>query len=230
MYYYELHMHTQETSRCGRSSAYDMVKAYSDKGFSGVVVTDHFVNGYSYAALKDTWQEKIDTYLAGYRAAKEAGDKLGIRVYLGWEFTNGGNNGEDYLTLGLTENDLYKNLVDCDHMTIEEYVDRVHALGGIVIRAHPYREADYIRVAGIERPSLPIDAMEVFNGGNTEQIYNDRALAFAARHGIPMVAGSDTHHVQTTAMGYIGFEEDPADYKALCDMIRQGKAKWYKQT
>ncbi len=222
-------MHTSESSRCGRSSAHDMVKAYRDKGFSGVVITDHFVNGYSYAALKDTWKDKIDTYLVGYHAAKEAGDELGIKVYLGWEFTYQRNNGEDYLTLGLSEHDLYENLIDCDQMTIEEYVDKVHALGGIIIRAHPYREAGYIKESGIERPSLPIDAVEVFNAGNEKQEFNDKAFAFAKKHGLHMVAGSDTHHVDTVATGYVGFESDPADYAALCEMIRTGKAQWFRQ-
>ncbi len=206
-----------------------MVKAYRDKGFTGVVITDHFVNGYSYAALKDTWREKIDAYLLGYRAAKKAGDEMGIKVYLGWEYTYKRNNGEDYLTLGLTERDLYENLVDCDQLSIGEYVDRVHALGGIVIRAHPYREADYIQIPGIERPELPIDAMEVYNGGNEKEIYNRKAFDYAAAHGIPMVAGSDTHHVGTTAAGYVGFETDPADMAELCAMIRQGNAKWFRR-
>ena len=40
MYCYELHLHTAETSRCGKSSARDMIRAYCDKGFSGVVVTE----------------------------------------------------------------------------------------------------------------------------------------------------------------------------------------------
>ena len=57
MYSYELHMHTAETSKCGRSSARDMVKAYYDKGFSGVVITDHFVNGNSYANDPETWKD-----------------------------------------------------------------------------------------------------------------------------------------------------------------------------
>ncbi len=224
MYYYELHMHTSETSRCGRSSAYDMVKAYKDKGFTGVVVTDHFVNGYSYANIDAPWSERMDLYLKGYKNALAAGEELGIDVYLGWEFTNSGNNGEDYVTMGLTEDDLYHNLVDCDKMTIEQYIDAVHALGGIVMRAHPYREAAYMKQCCIERPGLSIDAVEVCNGGNVEDRFDERALEFARRENIPMAAGSDTHHVDTTATAYIGLDEKPADYQALCDAIKGGKA------
>ena len=59
MFFYELHLHTAETSRCGRSPARDMIKEYADRGFSGLVVTDHFINGNSYAGEKETWQEKM---------------------------------------------------------------------------------------------------------------------------------------------------------------------------
>lgn len=224
MYFYELHMHTSETSRCGRSSAFDMVSAYKDKGFSGVVVTDHFVNGYSYSAFPDTWKEKMDAYLKGYRAAKEAGKQLGIDVFLGWEYTYLGNNAEDYLTLGLNEDFLYNQAIDCDQWTIEQYAKTVHNAGGLIIRAHPYRIAPYIHTGCIEREGIA-DAIEVYNGGNPAGTdYDSKALAYATKHGYPMVAGSDTHHVLTTGVGCVGFDKKPANYQQLCDFIRMGKA------
>lgn len=224
MFFYELHLHTAETSRCGRSPAADMVKAYYDKGFSGIVVTDHFINGNSYANDPDGWDEKMDVYLRGYQAAKKAGDALGFPVYFGVEYTHLGGNGEDYLLLGLKPENLYKELRNCDKWSIEYLCDAVHALGGIVIRAHPYREAGYIRHPGIERPGLDIDAIEVFNAGNASDDYNRKAMELALREGKPWTAGSDTHHVDTTAAAYVGFEEKPKDYAALCRLIREGKA------
>lgn len=223
MHFYELHMHTAETSRCGQSPAADMVRAYKEKGFTGVVVTDHFVNGNCYARDVEGWQEKIDIFMRGYNAAKAEGDKIGLKVYFGLEFTYHGAGGEDYLTLGLTEAHLRRELAGCTDWTLEEYVEAVHKLGGIVIRAHPYRRAFYIDQPGLWRPGLPIDAIEVFNGGNKAEDFNRLALEMALRENLPMTAGSDTHHVDTTATDYVGFEEDPADYAALCRMIRERK-------
>ncbi|MDO5327692.1 MAG: PHP-associated domain-containing protein [Clostridia bacterium] len=224
MFYYELHLHTAETSRCGRSPAADMVKVYCEKGFSGIVITDHFINGNSYANDPAVWDEKMDVYLRGYNAAKTAGEKYGLPVYFGIEYTHLGGNGEDYLLLGLKPEYLYAELRDCDKWSIEYLCDTVHALGGIVIRAHPYREAGYIRHPGIERPGLDIDAIEVFNTGNASDEYNRKALELAMQEGKPWTAGSDTHHVDTTATAYVGFEEKPKDYAELCQFIRDGKA------
>ena len=84
MYYYELHMHTSDTSRCGRSPAADMVAAYKQKGFTGVVVTDHLMNVQSNAEPETDWNRRVEKQLAGYDAALEAGEKLGLTVYGGW--------------------------------------------------------------------------------------------------------------------------------------------------
>jgi len=224
MYFYETHCHMKETSRCSQCSGWEMVADYKRRGFSGMVITDHFVNGYSYAAFPDTWEEKMDAFMKGYHAAKAAGDQLGLKVYLGFEYTYGHGTGEDYLALGLTEENLRKDLIDCDQWTIEHFIDQVHALGGIIIRAHPYRQADYITHPAPERPGLPVDAIEVFNGGNGSERYNYQAMEWAMKEKKPMVAGSDTHHTDKNATDYIGFEEDPADYAALCSAIREGNA------
>ena len=87
MYYYELHMHTSDTSRCGRSPAADMVAAYKQKGFTGVVVTDHLMNVQSHAEPETDWNRRVEKQLAGYYAALEEGEKLGLTVYCGWELT-----------------------------------------------------------------------------------------------------------------------------------------------
>ena len=44
-YLYETHMHTKEGSACGRDNAADIVRAYKEAGYAGVIVTDHFFGG-----------------------------------------------------------------------------------------------------------------------------------------------------------------------------------------
>lgn len=230
MFFYELHLHTAETSRCGRSSAKDMVRDYYDRGFSGIVVTDHFVNGNSYAARwcekNITWKERMDIYLKGYFEALAEGKKLNFPVWFGWEYTYRGT-GEDYLILGTCPEQLYSDFVDCDEWTIEQLINKVHELGGIVIRAHPYRIADYMKISCIERPGLNIDAVEAFNAGNSQEIYNQRAVDFARKERKPMTAGSDTHHIMNNAAYYVGFERKPVDEQDLCGQIKAGLAVLY---
>lgn len=221
MYYYELHMHTSDTSRCGRSPAADMVAAYKQKGFTGVVVTDHLMNVQSHAEPETDWNRRVEKQLAGYYAALEAGEKLGLTVYCGWELTYQ-DNAEDYLTLGLSPQFLYDHPW-LERYNIEKYRDAVHAAGGILVRAHPYRRAWYIKKPYVEREGIS-DAIEVFNGGNSSQEENDMALAYAQKHNMPMTGGSDAHHVDETARGYIALEKKAESYAELCEAIRTGKA------
>lgn len=221
MYYYELHMHTSDTSRCGRSPAADMVAAYKQKGFTGVVVTDHLMNVQSHAEPETDWNRRVEKQLAGYYAALEAGEKLGLTVYCGWELTYQ-DNAEDYLTLGLSPQFLYDHPW-LERYDIEKYRDAVHAAGGILVRAHPYRRAWYIKKPYVEREGIS-DAIEVFNGGNSSQEENDMALAYAQKHNMPMTGGSDAHHVDETARGYIALEKKAESYAELCEAIRTGKA------
>lgn len=220
-YYYELHMHTAETSRCARSSAADMVAAYHQKGFTGVVVSDHLMNVQSHAEPEKDWHARVEKQLAGYYAALEAGKKLGIEVYCGWELTYLDNT-EDYVTLGLSPQFLLDHPW-LEQYDIEKYRDAVHAAGGILVRAHPYRRAWYIKKPYVEREGVA-DAIEVFNGGNSNPEENERALQYAQAHHMPMTGGSDAHHVDETARGYIALEQRADSYAALCAAIREGKA------
>ena len=50
------------------------------------------------------------------------------------------------------------------------------------------------------------------------------ALAYAQKHNMPMTGGSDAHHVDETARGYIALEKKAESYAELCEAIRTGKA------
>ena len=68
LYKYELHCHTGCVSRCGRVESEEIVKLYIEKGYDGIVVTDH----YSPMTFEPNWcpQRQIDFYLSGYRRMK----------------------------------------------------------------------------------------------------------------------------------------------------------------
>src|SRR5690554_7795245 len=104
-YKYETHLHTGETSVCGRIKGAEAARLYKAAGYDGIIVTDHYNRGYfqrrfAYGSgRKFTWTEKIDKFLSGYRGALEEGKRLGLAVLLGMEIRfNGSRN--DYLVYG----------------------------------------------------------------------------------------------------------------------------------
>lgn len=220
---WELHMHTSETSACGINTAAEMAARYKALGFHGMVVTDHFVNANCVMPKAAPWQARIDGLLKGYLAAKAAGDAIGLAVLMGFEYYN---HGADYLTFGVPESFLRDQSDLCD-IPLEAYVHRVRAAGGIVIQAHPYREAWYLPEDVAQRWDI-VDAFEVINGshGPMDHLeWDAKALETAARHGLIQTGGSDAHSVARAGMAATAFAERFDTAEALVAALRAGQGQ-----
>jgi len=186
-FFYETHMHTSESSACAVSSAEQQAIAYKKRGYTGIITTDHFVNGYTTCPKSLQWEQKMRYFISGYENAKKVGDKIGLDVFFGWEFTI---RGADFLTYGL-DLDFLISHPQLDTMNIEEYSSLVRENKGYIAQAHPYREAYYIDYSFPVAHHL-IDGIEVYNSYDSDFI-NNKALAFALKYDIPMQAGTDSH-------------------------------------
>jgi len=73
-----------------------------------------------------------------------------------------------------------------------EAIDKIHAQGGLAYLPHMF---DYGRSGkhASEAEASKADIIEVFNARCMRKEYNDKALAFASKHGLPGGAGSDSH-------------------------------------
>ena len=191
-YLYDTHVHTKEVSCCGASSAAKQVRAFKKKGYTGIIITDHLVRGYSNCDESLPWEERVRFHLSGYEKAKKEGDLCGLDVFLGWEYTSRETrDGVDFLTYGLDAKFLlaYPDLVD---LKIEEYCYLVRKHNGYIAQAHPFRNVAVLGMeAGPVSPML-IDGIEVYNAGRSESI-NAPAFEFAMKHNLFIQAGSDSH-------------------------------------
>lgn len=213
---YETHFHGAEVSRCAHVSAADMVAHYAQAGYAGCILTDHFLQGNSFANDHIPWQSKVDILMNGFRRAWEAGEALGISVFLGWEGTL---DGHDYLTWGLDEVFLRDN-ADIDKLDPEAYCRLVRSAGGFVSQAHPYREAHYIPHPGPVDPQW-LDGVEVFNATEGHEEYNAKAAAFCARHRLIPTAGSDAH-AQSAGVSGMAFPYKLSDVDDFLACLRAG--------
>ncbi len=186
LYRYETHCHTSETSRCSRICGSDVVRYYHRLGYSGVCITDHFFNGNTTVPNDLPWDKRIALFSTGYKNAADEGDRLGMTVCFGWEYTY---QGADFLTYGLTEAWLLSH-PDLMNWSLNEYLDRARADGAFIVHAHPFREAGYIPMIHLN-PGR-IDAVEIKNASMTD-VVNDRAGWYAESYGLKQFAGSDMH-------------------------------------
>ena len=184
---YETHVHTSEVSACAVSSGAEQADTYRKMGYTGIIITDHFINGNSMCPENLPWEKKMRFFVSGYEEAEKAGRLYGLDVFFGWEFTI---RGSDFLTYGLGLDFLIAN-PDLDLMGIEEYSKLVRKSGGYLAQAHPFRDEWYIEHKYPVKPHL-IDGVEVYNEMDN-RVSNTKALAFAEENNLPMQAGTDSH-------------------------------------
>lgn len=196
MYRYDIHVHCSENSSCAPTPGAEMARAYANAGYTGIVMTNHFLHGHQTDTSNMDWERECENFMRGYLNAKEEGEKCGLDVFFGWEFNY---MGADLLTYGLGL-DWLKSHPDMCSWSAKQYFDEVHKSGGYVIHAHPFRVTSYFE----ELHLFPLweDAVEVYNGSHCFPMYdyvpafNDRAEWYAKQYNKIMTAGSDTHGVE----------------------------------
>lgn len=220
-YKYETHLHTSEASACAQSTAVEMVQAFIRAGYSGFIVTDHFVNSNSTVPQNISWHQKIKLFVRGYENARREGEKYNFNVFFGWEFTHSPYC-EDYLTYNLGIDFLFRH-PEIISMPFKDYCKLVHDHGGILIHAHPYRTAHYIHYEPNPKIDL-IDGIEV-NNGTSDSLYNNNPQAWELARQNPHLirtSGTDIHHVDKTGIGGIAFKYKITSMKMFVEALKAG--------
>lgn len=219
MFLIETHMHTSEASACGNSSGQEMARKYKEMGYDAIIITDHFFNGNSCIDRKLSWHDKVSAFTEGYNSAKAEGDKIGIKVFFGFEYNH---RGAEFLVYKITPEFLLEHP---EIMTndIVEFFDLIHNAGGFICQAHPYREAPYLYMIRLY-PNY-IDAVEAFNGGNAKARCNLLANFFADTYGLPKTAGSDLHDANSFRGSGMAFDEEINSIDDYVRLISKHKGK-----
>ena len=199
-YKYEVHMHSNMCSKCGRNTPAEMIKAYHDAGYAGAVITDHFHLGNTCVPRDLPWREQIQRYWDAYLSGREAADELGFDFIFGIE------HGYGNLREILIYNASYEFLMDNDDIPsipVTEPARRVHEAGGFISHAHPYRFKYREGVEYCEADLSICDAIEIFNFSDVPESNAD-AAATAKRLGMRETSGGDSHRIDYKGIGMAG--------------------------
>ena len=221
MYKYEMHCHTSVVSLCGRSTPEEMVQAFYEAGFAGIVFTDHFIHGNTAIDRSLPWAERMKLYFSAYEGAKKLGKNLGMAVFVGIEHAYG--NGKEVLVYGdLTAEPFIAN-PSIEKMDIHSFVDFCHKNGWFVAHAHPFRDRNYINL-DIPPVMDNLDGVEIFNFCNKPE-ENEKAAQCCKELGLIPISGSDTHHVDLCGKAGVAFDEKIIDPKKFVKALLERKAK-----
>lgn len=200
---FDMHCHVKEGSPDSKVAIADAVRILHEKGFSGMLVTDH------------------DSY-KGYRAwRKEHKDECpeDFVVLRGIEY--------DTIDAGhfivIMPSNVKLKILELRGLPVYILMDIVHKHGGILGPAHPFGER-YLSIfrTGIYKYHKHItrgfDFVECFNACIAETA-NEEAVAVAKEYGNAMFGGSDFHKEDCIGMGYTEFPEN-ISIKTEDDLIK----------
>ena len=190
----ELHAHSA-LSYDGRDPVEDLLERARSADLDALAVTDH---------------DEID---ASLEAASIAAD-YGLVGIPGMEISSAAGH---VLALGVEE------LVPAG-LPFDETLDRIRGGGGVAIVPHPFHSSRH----GVARHVSPAqlasaDAIEVYNSRLLTGLANRKAEKFAARHDLPMTAGSDAHIAEMVGRAVTAVGTDERTPGAILDAVCEGR-------
>ncbi|MGI6745963.1 MAG: hypothetical protein BWY46_00374 [Firmicutes bacterium ADurb.Bin300] len=214
---FDLHVHTAENDIVVTKDAPEIVKMYHEKGYEGLVITNHFfslsLEWYRDILRGASHEKMIDHYLKGYRNAKITGDALGMVVLLGTELRFD-NTSNDYLVFGIDEDFLY-NAPMLNTLTLDKFL-KIMPENSLIYQAHPFRNN-----MTITKPEK-LFGIEVYNGG-TPKDRNEFARMWADMHNLRKISGSDYHLPKHLARGGVDFFNRVETNDELVAQLRSGR-------
>lgn len=222
-YKYEMHLHT-----CPCSGGGDDVEKHIDtlmeKGFSGMVITNHFFRGDTRIDRGLPWEAFVAEYEKDFERAKAYAKDKDFDVLFGIEEHI--SDGNEVLVYGIMPAFLAAH-PELKTASLCEYAELVHGAGGLVYQSHPFRERWYIA------HPLPFDDVEILDGvegynAANEPQQNEQALAFASEKGLRVIAGSDAHAYTTSGRAGIRSSVRIRDNETLVRVLSEEKYRVYK--
>jgi hypothetical protein len=203
---FDLHLHTRVYSGCSNIEPEDLVMRAIEIGLDGIALTEHGIR----------WSdEKVESL-----HLKTGVDDLVI--VSGQEitcFTRKWRRQGDFLVFGVKES-LGSNI------SAQDLIRVVHAEGGIVIPAHPYKKSrsryDLYGV-GDEMIQLDVDAIEYYHPEHDEEALQKVQEASRKMGGLPLTGGSDAHYIEMVGACTTIFHEPVRNERQLIDAIRAGR-------
>lgn len=187
MHLYETHLHTSPVSACARVGVRETLEYYKSAGYTGVFMTDHFIDGsFNLDARQLPYEECIEYFFSSYEQGRSIGEEIGLDVFSGFEMSYGGT---DFLVYGIDKEWCLAH-PDMDKMRKSDLLTLMMNDGALLIQAHPFREATYID--HIRLYPRHVHGVEVYNA-NRSEFENRLAAQYCENYGLIPFAGSDNH-------------------------------------
>jgi hypothetical protein len=209
---FDIHTYTSIFSDCSFIMPEDLIRQASEIGLDGIAVTEHGMR----------WPDDKFAELEGLARAHN------LVLINGQEIKTAGANHKmegEFLVFGLR-----RSLTG--NYSAKELVEIVHAEGGILIAAHPYKLSrggrSHYYGAGDRIYDLQLDALELCHPGHDERAIKKVRTAMD-KTGCPGTGGSDSHKLSDIGACVTLFENEIRNEEDFIRDIRMGRIQAEKR-
>lgn len=218
-----MHMHSAPCSG-GGDDITKQIDVLIERGYTGMVITNHFYGGDTLIDRSLPWGEFVDAYRQDYLRAVKYAAARDFDVFFGIEEHVG--EGLEILVYGITP-DLLAEHPELAGGDARDYIRIVHGAGGLIFQAHPYRKRYYITKPGPIDCLDELDGIEVYNAANMPDA-NRKAARLAKTLGLRCTAGSDGHSAESCGRAGIATRVRPRDAAELIEILKSGEYEIYR--
>lgn len=202
---FDMHCHTKAGSIDSKISIERYIELLQEKGFDGMLVTDHdSYKGFRY------WQQYKD----------QMPDDFVVLMGVEYDTKDAGH------FLVIMPDELCLRVLQIRGMSVEMLERIVHHFGGILGPAHPFgaRSSSAMFFNKMRRNPQLVRKFDFLEGFNTcETVHaNQVAQLLAKKYGKQCLGGSDSHKEEYVGMAFTEFDRDITCNNDLIDCVKEG--------
>jgi len=222
---FSMHIHTNMRSPCGKVEPRGIVELYKEKGFDGIIITDHYMKWIFAMNNMDTSAQKFNFFIEGYKETLRFGKEQNLMVFLGMELNlckynklNSTYPVHEFLLYGLTES-FVKRHPNLHEHTQKELFELCNKNDILMVQAHPFRPK-----SAVANPKL-MHGVEILNKNKRHDSLDASAQGFCKEHNLIPIVSDDFHEEEDAGQTAMLFPNDTTSMKKIVQYLREKKYK-----
>ena len=213
----DMHTHCLPVSNCAHHQPEELPSFFVKKGIDAIVLTNHCYPSHC-KRLSPELKGQAEAYVDTYYRCKEAGKKIGLKVFFGVELRLISEpNKPEFLLYGLSEKDFIESY-PLYNATQKDVFDFCNNKDVLMVQAHPYRTEQGYQPADMRY----VHGVEVFNPHLLFDSKFEETLKLAVDNGKLKTAGSDFHIKDQAGLSGMIVPDDIEDQFMLRDYLLNG--------
>ena len=224
---FSMHIHTNMRSPCGKVEPKRIVSLYKEKGYDGIIITDHYMKWIFAMNNLDTNMQKFQFFIEGYRETYKYGKEQNLMVFLGMELNlckynrlNSTYPVHEFLLYGLTESFIKKH-PKLYELTQKELFDLCNKNNILMVQAHPFRPKSVVA-----DPKF-MHGVEILNKNKRHDSCDSLAQNFCKEHNFISIVSDDFHEEEDAGQTAILFPDDTTTIQKIVQNLRERKYQFY---